>query len=222
MSITILEEEIQSDIDERKGLLLQTKTIPLRYNFSNSDEQHFINYSIPIIYSIWEGFVQTTFQTYIREINRLNLSIDLICKPILIHNIESKFKQLRQYPDKLPRKVKFLSELRSFFNTNPIYVSPTVNTQSNVGFNVLNGLLASFNLGSIPEYPQPGFSLKVELDDFLLKIRNDVAHGQNAILVNRDDVERAIKLVELLMDLMYSKIREGFLTEESHLEKEIE
>ena len=43
---SILEEDILSDIVERTELLLNTKTICLKYSFSLEDEQFFLNYSI--------------------------------------------------------------------------------------------------------------------------------------------------------------------------------
>jgi hypothetical protein len=219
MKSNILEDDILADIAERKVLLLSTKTIILRYGFTEADEQFFLNYSMPIIYSIWEGFIQTTFQTYIREINRLSLNYESLCDPIKVNHIEFTFKQLKQYPAKLNQKLRFIDGLKDFFVTTPIYIKPIVNTESNVGFNVLNRLLEEFNLEKIPEYPLPRYSIPEELDKFLLKLRNDIAHGQNAVFIKREDVNRAIKLVESLMDLVLDKIKEGYYIKDTHLKE---
>lgn len=205
-----------SDIAERKELLLKTKTIYLRYSFSADDEQFFLNYSIPIIYSIWEGFVQTSFQTYVREINRMNLPIDKICKSILVYNTESRFRQFKQYPTKTNQKASFFDKLNQFFKSSSFEINPKVNTESNVGYKVLNRIMEDFNLERINEYPKPRYSLEVELDKFLLKIRNDVAHGNNAIKLGRDDLERAIALVEILMELVFENIKKGFLVDKTY------
>lgn len=215
-TLSILEEDMLSDIAERKELLLKTKTIYLRYSFSADDEQFFLNYSIPIIYSIWEGFVQTSFQTYVREINRLNLPIDKICKPILVYNTESRFRQFKQYPAKLNQKANFFDKLNHFFKSNSFEINPKVNTESNVGYKVLNRIMEDFNLERINEYPKPRYSLEDELDKFLLKIRNDVAHGNNAINLGRNDLERAIALVEILMELVFENIKKGFLIDKTY------
>ena len=217
---TILEQDIESDIIERQELLLQAKTLPFRYNFSTIDEQFFLNYSFPIIYSIWEGFVQTTFQTYIREINRLNLTYDTLCDQLLVKHMEYTFKQLKEYPDRLNKKLNFFDSLKSFFATGNIYIVPFVDTESNVGFNVLNKILLNFNIETISEYYRPRYSLKDELDKFLLRIRNDVAHGQNSVIVDRSDVIRAIDLVELLMTLVFNKIKESYFSKKSHLKNQ--
>jgi RiboL-PSP-HEPN len=215
---TILEETIQSDIEERKQLMLQTKTLYLRYKFNAEDKTFFLTYSIPIIYSIWEGFVQTTFQTYISEINKKELSIETVCKPILVFNTESRFKQFRQYPEKTTQKVSFFENLNQFFKNDTFEINPVVNTESNVGYKVLLRIMAEFNLEPIPEYPEPRYSLKTELD-FLLRIRNGVAHGNNAYTIHQEDLERAIHLVEKLMDLVFEKIKKGFLIDKSYRNK---
>ncbi len=217
MTLTFLEEEILADIEERKSMMVTVKTMPYRYAFSDSDNKLFTNFSIAIIYAIWEGFVQTSFQTYIRELNKLNLGIDEICDEILVNNVENSFRQFHEYPSKIHKKIQFLSDLRVFFNTNPMYINPIVNTKSNVGLNVINDILRKFNLQEISEYPKPNYSLKSELDNFLLKYRNDVAHGNNAIIIKVEDIKRAIDVVELLMDEVFDRIKKGFINDKKHL-----
>ncbi|PPJ62267.1 MAE_28990/MAE_18760 family HEPN-like nuclease [Cuspidothrix issatschenkoi] len=212
--ITLLEQEIMSDIEERRELMSWLKLLCARYGFSNTDEELFLYYSIPIVYATWEGFIQTSFQIYVRELNKLELTIDQVCDSIIIYHIESKFPQFKQYPDaeKFKKKVNFFNKLGVFYKTNPLEINPNINTESNVGFKVLNRILTDFNLDKIPEYPEPRYSLEEELDKFLLKIRNTVAHGQqSSIVVKREDLERAIKLVDKLMDLVFDRIKTGFI-----------
>ena len=211
---TLLEQEIMSDIDERRDLMSRLKALSPRYHFLPEDEALFLNHSIPIVYSIWEGFIQTSFQIYIRELNKLDLKINHICDPIFLYHIESKFPQFKEYPqkDKLDKKVKFFEKLGQFYQSNTLEISPKVNTESNVSFKVLNRILNDFKLETIPTHPEPNYSLQDDLDKFLLKIRNNVAHGQNSIVVKREDLERSIKLVDRLMDLVFERIKTGFIT----------
>jgi hypothetical protein len=204
----MLEQENRADIDERQKLMLQIKTLYLRYDFNGKDEQVFLNYSIPTIYAIWEGFIQTAFRTYIQELNKLNLTTNTICKPILVYHIENSFKQFREYPEKLNGKVTFFDKLNTFYSAEFIDINQAVNTESNVGFDVLNKILKTFNLEQVPEYPESKYSLKQKLKDFLI-IRNAVAHG-NGSTVNREDLEHAIKLVDTLMDSVFERITKGF------------
>jgi hypothetical protein len=210
IELTFLEQEIISDIEERKILMSQIRLLCPRYGFSEEDEQLFLNYSIPIIYSIWEGFVETSFQTYIRELNKLELDVNNVCKQILVYHIESTFKQFKEYPEKIDNKIKFFGQLNSFYQSQKFEIYTPINTESNVGWKVLNRILTNFNLEKIPAYTEPKYHLAEELDKFLLDIRNRVAHGQNSVVVNREGLERAIKLVELLMDLVCDRIVTGY------------
>ncbi len=204
----MLEQEIKSDIEERQKLMLQIKTLYLRYEFNERDEQLFLIYSIPAVYAIWEGFIQTALQTYIQELNKLKLTVDSFCKSILIYYLESKFPQFREYPKDYAKKELFFNKLNMFYTGKSVDISTSVNTESNVDFKVLNKILKEFNLELVEEYFEPGFSLKQKLKDFLI-IRNAVAHG-NGSTVNREDLENAIKLVHILMDLVLEKIIIGF------------
>jgi hypothetical protein len=209
-NLTILEEDIKSDIDERQQLMLQIKTLYLRYQFNEKDEKLFLIYSMPAIYAIWEGFIQSTFKTYVQEINKVNLSVDTVCKPILCYHIENSFKQFREYPKDHKRKVTFFDKLGDFYSSDYIEITRIINTESNVGFDVLNRLLSAFNLEKIPEYLEQRYSLKKELDEKLLGIRNKVSHGQDSIIVNRNDLDESIKLVNILMELVLERTKTGF------------
>lgn len=211
LGLSMLEQEIDSDIKDRQRLMLQIKTLHLRYRFNEKDEQMFLTYAIPAIYSIWEGFVQTAFRFYIQELNKLQLSIDELNNSILVFHLENRFPQFRQYPQESKKKESFFRNLEQFYTEKSIEISVIVNTESNVGFKVLNKRLKDFNLQTIPDYIEAGCSLSGELEKFLIT-RNAVAHGQGAIIVNRDDLEKSIKLIERLMALVLEKIKEGFLS----------
>jgi hypothetical protein len=212
---SILEDDIRTDIETRTDSMLSLNKLIRRQ--SDTDKELLLLHSIPIVYSIWEGFVQTSFQTYIRELNKLGLTIDTVCEPILIYHLEAEFKQFKEYPDKNPRKIHFFNNLKQFLRSTTFAIHTPINTESNVGFNVLNGILEQFQLGQIPEYPQPRYSLPNELDKFLLNRRNRVAHGDHkSIIVTVDDLDRAITLVKMLMDLVSEKIFTGF-QEKSYL-----
>jgi len=210
-ALVLLDQEITSDIETRLSSMSSIKTLTSRYNLLDYDKNLLLQHSIPMIYSIWEGFIQQAFQIYIRTLNRLELSFNTLCKPMLIFHLENKFKQFTEYPKRLNKKLLFFEGLNQFYHTEKININPVVNTESNVGFAVLNKILAEFNLETIPEYHEPRYSLKDELDKFLLKIRNNIAHGQNSIVVTTNDITRAIKLVTLLMDLVFERIRNGFI-----------
>jgi hypothetical protein len=205
----MLKQMLKDDIYERQEALSKIKTLYLRYKFKQDDEQIFLNYAIPSIYAIWEGFVQTSFQTYIHELNKLQLKHNEICDNLLVKHIESTFKQFNEYPKDFKKKVTFFQGLEQFYQAKYVDINKTVNTESNVGFDVINKLLISFNLKTIPEYPEPGYSLKKALIDFL-DMRNKLAHGQNAVKVSRSILNESTSLVIMLMNMVYDLIIDGY------------
>jgi len=209
---SFLEQEIISEIDERRDLMLRLKVLLKRIQL-DTDKQLFLSYSIPIVYSVWEGFVKAAFQIYIKELNKLSISINDVCDSIFVYYMESSFPQLKKYPQDFKDKVKLFNNLQKTCSNNTLYIYLEVNTESNVNFKVLNRLLNEFNLAKIKDYIEPKYSLASELDGFLLKIRNATAHGDKSIVVSEDDLFRAISLVEKLMDLVFERIRDGYINE---------
>jgi hypothetical protein len=209
---SFLEQELISEIDERRDLMLRLKVLLKRLKLEQ-DKQLFLSYSIPIIYSVWEGFVKIAFEIYIKELNKLNLSINNVCDSIFVYYMESRVPQLRNYPQDFKGKVKLFNNLEKIYANNAFNINPVVNTESNVNFNVLNRLLGEFNLKKIDDYIESKYSLANELDGFLLKIRNAIAHGDKSIVVSEEELIRSILLVERLMDLVFERIRDGFIAE---------
>lgn len=216
----MLAKNLEADIEGRKELMLQVKTLYLRYQFNDRDEKFFLKSSIPALYAIWEGFIQSTFQNYLREINKLNLSLSDLSGQVLVLCIENNFKQFIEYPKKHSKKVDFFEKLIYFIKNNSAHMLETVDTKSNVGFDIMNELLHLFCLRPISEY-EKGFhySLKQELDLFLLKNRNAIAHGQDSYIdINRSDLDKAINLINFLMDCVHERIIDGF-TKQTFLKK---
>ena len=57
-------QEIMADIEWRLTELSSLKTIPIRYNFSVDHKHLHYKFSVPAIYSIWEGFVKNSLTGY--------------------------------------------------------------------------------------------------------------------------------------------------------------
>lgn len=85
-------EEIIADINWRVSELASLKTIPFRYNITESHKNILIKYTMPSIYSLWEGFIKSSFQSYIRELNNLNIPIQNTHINLLTHTITTKDK----------------------------------------------------------------------------------------------------------------------------------
>lgn len=194
--------DILQDMDWRMGELAVLKTIPYRYDILPAHQYMLRKYSVPAVYAVWEGFVKNSFQCYIREINKLQLNASELHIHILAHaltsdrrlSIENSFKDFS-------KKIKFVKTYNQVL-VSPIQINLDVPTKSNVNYQVINKILTTFNLSSIPD------SFKKGLDKLLL-YRNSVAHGDQAISITEMDITNFIELVINLMSEVYLRIEEG-------------
>ena len=209
--------DVYEDIIWRKEQLLTCKVLPFLHNFTTSHKEFLIKYSIPIIYSLWEGFVQNAFQTYVRELNKLNLNRLDYCNNIVLHTFETKFPQFKEYPLEYRKREYFVVALQNFLD-GQFEITNKIDTESNVGLEVLNKLLRKFNLDEIPSYPY-----KQELKN-LLMYRNRISHGDISLVIDANNIDDFItrindfiKLIEDLMELIIDRFKEGFNVRGSYL-----
>jgi hypothetical protein len=203
-----LDIALQEAIEERSTVLFEIERALFtgRYSLSSKHQEIFSTQSISMIYAVWEGFVQTSFNLYIDELNKINLEFYDFCDDIIIYHIENSFKQFKDYPASEKKKIKFFKELKNFHVGDNYSISRIINTQSNVSFNVLNKLLKTFSLAPFPEhwkdYKHPNPNLKESMDLFL-RLRNTVAHGGD--LVSDEKVNQSVygRFNRLVTDLMY-------------------
>lgn len=212
-----LEDELTQNLDQRLKVLseIERAIFTKRYRLNKTHLDILSIQSITMIYSIWEGFIQTSFQTYLTHLNSLNIPFDDFSEEIKIFHFENKFKQLKSYPKKHSKKIKFYNDLKSFFETEKHNVYTNINTNDNVSFSVLNAILRSFSLLPFPEYwsiyRHPNPNLKQSMHTFL-RYRNGVAHGGD--ISSEEKVTQGVfsKYKKLVSDLMYEivlKILEG-------------
>jgi hypothetical protein len=183
-------DEILADIDWRVAQLSTLKSIPIRYSFSPEHKELQIKYTVPAIYAIWEGFVKSSFIIYSNHLNTLFIGRSEIAMPLLTHQLDSEcdFNNPRLNFDSKQRMVSLLDSLL----TDIVTIKPSVPTESNVNFKVLNKILERFCIDKVSDdYEQ-------KLNKLLL-FRNKIAHGENSITVNLTHLTEFISTVENLM-----------------------
>lgn len=210
-------DEIDSLIQESEHTLSEIERVIFTKRY-NLDEEHTAIFSvqtIAMIYAIWEGFIQKTFSKYLSTLNKLNIPFSDYQDSLMVFHMESKFKQFKEYPEKFNRKVKFLTDLRVHYGLGVVSLNTSINTESNVGFQVLNRIMRQFALTEFPErwgnYNSHNKTLKNEMATFL-NYRNGVAHGGD--LSSNDKVTQEVfdNYKNLVIDLMYGireKLYEG-------------
>ena len=213
MKSDFLRNEIESDIVARDRNLTLMKTLPSRYpDFREEDKACWERCSFPIIYAEWEGFFVSAFQLYLREINKLGLKINELSKHYLLRETECRFRQLKEYPKEMKKRQNFLLDLMTYFREDsPLILKLDVNTESNLGYGIMNGILNYFNLSMVEDHiDHDAYSLKDDMDKFMLYTRNGIAHGDPTITATTADITKAIALVKRLMYVIEDVLCEGF------------
>ncbi len=215
MDTRVFIEEVDADIQERERNLTLLKTIPTRYGFQPNDQAAWVRCSFPIIYAEWEGFFVNTATLYLRQINSQNLSKEQLGKHYLVRDVEKKFKQINNnYPQKLDKRHTFISSFMQYCKDDSVDLSTEINTESNLGFHELNGILEALNLTTVEDHiNHDAYSLKDNLNKFLLDTRNGIAHGNPTQTITIDDITKAIQLVKDLMEITKEKFKEGLENE---------
>ena len=213
MRSDFLRNEIEADIVVRERNLTLIKTLPSRYpDFRMEDKACWERCSFPIIYAEWEGFFVSAFQLYLREINKLGLKIHELSKHYLLRETECRFRQLKEYPKEMKKRQNFLLDLMTYFREDtPMFLKLDVNTESNLGYGIMNGILNYFNLSTVEDHiDHDAYSLKDDMDKFMLYTRNGIAHGDPTVTVSTEDITKAMSLVKRLMNVIEDVLCEGF------------
>lgn len=171
--------------------------------------------SISMLYSLWEGYIQKTFQMYLAYINNQKISFDCLSDKMKIYYMNNAFKQFKDYPRDEKKQIEFFKKLRIHFANDEHKFPTCVDTKSNINFDVMNQLLSNFSLSPFPEYwgnyTYPNLSLKFMINTFL-RYRNGVAHGGDISSEEKVTKEVYSKYRLLIVDLMYEihlKILDG-------------
>lgn len=213
MDDSFLRSEIEADMEVRMRSLTLIKTMSSRYGFRRADKDEWLRCSFPVIYAEWEGFFCSSIALYFRQINRLNLKFHDIHPNYFVRNAEKTFRQFKEYPSGMKQKHTFLSKLYTYFH-NDLILRTDVNTEDNLGFNVMNNIFDTLNMGQIDDHiNHDDYSLKDDLNKFLLDTRNGIAHGNPSKTLDVSDITRAIALVKNLMQLSMEKILSGYRNE---------
>lgn len=208
MTISDFENKISEKIAERTKVLteIEIALFTQRYRLSKKHLDIFSVQSVAMIYAIWEGFIQQSFQLYIDYLNELHLDFNKFSDEIRVFHMENTFKQFYDYPKKSKKKIEFYNKLKLFYSDEYHPISRTINTDSNVSFEILNTLLKSFCLEPFQEhwnqYTHPKPNLKESLKTFL-RYRNSVAHGGDVSAEEKVTQDVYTKYKKLVTDLMY-------------------
>lgn len=200
--------DLELDIQWRISKVASIKTLPYRYKIRETDKQLIILFAIPMIYSIWEGFVVNTFTLFSRCLNSERRGWKELDENLLTHSIESE-TNIFGLSD-FNKKKKTLGDLIDLLEGDA-KITQKIPTKSNINYTVLNDILKRFNLKEL------NVNYKRKLNKLLL-FRNAISHGDTSIPVSQDVIDELSMLVNELMYEVEDIIKDG-LIENCHLNK---
>lgn len=208
MNIDVLRQELEADISLRASNMTTLVTMPSRYAYTEADRKTHIRGAFPIIYAEWEGFFVFAMSSYIRSVNAQHVTLDSLDERYYINHLEKSFKQIREYPNKISQQSRYLYDLKTHLrNVGDVALATVVNTESNLGFKVTNNILELYKIERLDDHiDHNSYSLKDDMDKFLLDKRNGLAHGDPTATISMDDIINGKHLVERLMEEIKERI----------------
>lgn len=118
--MSFIEDTLNSEINWRSEEISIVKTIPFLLPFSEQQKEIWKKHTIPIFYSLWEGFVSESFRVYAHQINDLKIPKDQLCISLLVHSIDTHlalrksrtdFKAQISFVEGLPNQLNGLADI---------------------------------------------------------------------------------------------------------------
>lgn len=206
--MAIINKKINELVDETASNIYDIERIIYtgRYQFIDKDFSLLSKYSLVMLYSLWEGFIQDLFRLYLEEINTKISLIYELNERFMLWQIEEKFKQFNEYPAKEKGKINFQLNLKDFVTQTNHELNTNINCQNNLGFEILNKILVTFNIDVIPEhlfpYKYPNRTVKKFLEDLLFH-RNNQAHGNNQMANVTISQSQFIEYKDFIVNMLY-------------------
>ncbi len=198
-------DEIRLDNDWRSKDIAKMKMTYTQIPEEN--QSFFLRLCIPMIYAHWEGVVANSIVTLIKYLNNLRLKHDEVPINIFVLSIGDKFKYL-QSNQSFEQRCNFSSTFIGKIQSD-LSFDKNVGTKSNLKFEVLTDICEVFRFDISDFEPY-----KNEINN-LVDIRNRIAHGENAYLLELPQIEKYFILLEKISDIFMHNI-EKFLLEERY------
>lgn len=203
--------EFNAERDWRVKKIEIYKSIPHRYvnklfiNIKNS----YLEMCIPMIYAHWEGFVVYMIKRICKFINDEKITYNNINDRIAIFSFEPQMKYISGNAS-LDKRIKFFYKYREIYS-KPVYINYTecVSAKSNLNFRQLELMLDNLCI-KVPNE----IKCKKSIIEKLVTYRNKIAHGENSVVVNENDVRELAFGIILFIDILIVTVKEYIVKKE--------
>lgn len=194
-------DEIQAENNWRDGELATFKVNPQKV-----DNSLWNRMCLPMIYAHWEGYVVSSLKLLIGHLNSLKLSPSEVPTNLIVLGLGTKYNSLSG-KQSFDQKIVFTDSFIEIFK-QAIKFQKDIDTKSNLNGNVLKELCAVF-----------GFNFNAFKDvigdiEKIVMFRNRIAHGENSILPDSENIEKYILSITQATDLLLIEI-DNFVSNEN-------
>lgn len=221
MSLAIFQEQLELEREWREAEIRFLNN--LQEGMSETDRAKIRRSIICLLYAHIEGFVRFSFSLYVDQVNSKGLTCKDVSPAIAAAAFARELKALKDVNSKSPffinslpddkhlhvfaREVDFISNIGDFYDHPVVIAEGYVNTESNVGREVLEKMLFQVGL----EYSD----LKEAYSPLnrLLNVRNDIAHGKRKQGINDEDYSVFLNCCRNVMNTIARRLTHSFGTE---------
>lgn len=196
-------DEISINNDWRDGEFAKYKA-----NSLNVEEQLWCRMCIPMIYAHWEGFVVDALKIMLKHLNQLGLQSTQLPTNLVVVSMGDSYRTLSG-KQSFEQRINFTQSFNELLD-KPVKFKTKVDTKSNLKSNVFEDLCVAFGFDSSK------FEGQLHDIDRLVHIRNSIAHGENSMQPDMQNIEKYIKSVKGAMDLLLYEI-DDYLSEQRYI-----
>lgn len=221
MSLALFQEQIESEREWREAEIRFLDNNHKKLE-KDKDKQLIRRSILCLVYAHVEGFVGFAFSLYIDEINKK----ELLCKDVkpaiaaasyhqIFKAFSNKDKKSEIFKQKLPedkhlhrlaREINFLESI-SEFSSHPVLIPDGfINTENNVGKEVLEKLL--FKVGLEHEDLKSVYTPLTKL----LNVRNDISHGKRKLGIDDKNYEEFLNCGKSVISTISSRLTTAYGT----------
>jgi hypothetical protein len=200
-----LVEEIQEENNWRDRELANFKQNP-----QNVDGKLWSRMCVPMIYAHWEGYVVNSLKLLIGYLNELELTPNDVPTKLVVLGLGKRYNTLSG-KQSFEQKIEFTDRFKELFQ-NALKFKKEVDTKSNLNSKVLKELCLVF------DFEFKAFEGVTSDIDKIVTFRNRIAHGENSIVPDSENIENYIISITNATDILLQEI-EQFLTNENYLLK---
>ena len=180
----------------------------MKANSSAVDEIFWCRMCIPLIYAHWEGFVVDSLKELLKYLNLLKLPATTVPVHLVVLCLGDSYKSLSG-KQSFEQRIEFTNKFNLLL-TNTIKFKTKIETKSNLKSDVMRDLCNMFHFDfSKFEDGMPDI-------DRLVNVRNSIAHGENSVAPDMQNIFKYINSTKYAMDLLMSEIEE-FLSGNKYL-----